>query len=436
MRTIGQPPVPTARMSEQAGGDEHTDHRAVADALDRQRAELRLILDAVPALIWFKDCDNRILRANRRVAESLGLDVEAIEGRPTAELYPEEAAQYHRDDLEVIRSGEAKLGIVEQMMTGNGEKRWVRTDKVPYRDAQGTVIGVIVFAVDVTERVQAEIALREAHDELEARVEQRTRQLASAVDDLRAEIADRRRAEERVLEQQSQLAHLQRVRTVEGMAAQLAHEINQPLAAIVNFASGLARWLRSGTVDMAAMQDATDQISQQALRAAGVVRRLRDFVRKDEAQSYAPCDLAEVVAEAARLIEFDAHRRGVAIHLQVEAALPPVAIDRVQIEQVVINLLNNALEAMSELPSAGAVVIETRRHDATHLEVRISDSGRGLPAGAVAVLFEPYFTTKADGLGMGLPISEAIVIAHGGRLAAEPGPHGGAVFSVILPCSP
>jgi C4-dicarboxylate-specific signal transduction histidine kinase len=159
----------------------------------------------------------------------------------------------------------------------------------------------IVFAVDITERVQAERALREARD---------------------------------------LLAHLQRVRTVEGMAAQLAHEINQPLAAIVNFASGLARWLRSGTVDMEAVQDVTDQISQQALRAAGVVRRLRDFVRKDEAQSYAPCDLAEVVAEAARLIEFEAHRRGVAIRLQAEAALPPVAIDRVQIEQVVINLLN------------------------------------------------------------------------------------------------
>src|SRR5512136_1079915 len=103
-------------------------------------------LDEVPAMIWFKDAENRILRANRAAAASVGLPAEALEGRSAYELYPDEAAAYYADDLEVIRGGRPKTGIIEQMTTVSGEKRWVRTDKIPYRDEDGMVIGVVVFA--------------------------------------------------------------------------------------------------------------------------------------------------------------------------------------------------------------------------------------------------------------------------------------------------
>ncbi len=392
-----------------------------------------VIFDAVPAFIWFKDCDNRILRINRPAAEAVGLPPEAIEGRLTSEIYPDEAERYYQDDLEVIRSGCAKLGFVEQLTNGAGEKRWVRTDKLPYRDAGGAVIGVIVFAVDITERVQAEAALRLARDGLERRVEERTAELADVVADLRSEISERRRAEERLREQQAQIAHLQRLRTVEGLAAQLAHEINQPLGAIVNFAGGLVRRLRDGDGDTAGLLQAAEQTRQQALRAAEIVRRLRDFVRKTERPRSA-CHLTPVVEDAGRLFDADLRRRGATLHVTAADELPLVEIDRTQIEQVIVNLLANALEAIDG-SARREIRIGVAANASGGVEVRIDDTGVGLPSQDHERLFEPFVTTREEGLGMGLPISRSIVTAHGGRLWAEVSPYGGAAFIFTLPAA-
>jgi PAS domain S-box-containing protein len=128
----------------------------------KQQIEQQVLLDLIPAMVWYKDTQNRILRVNRQAAESIHKTVAEIEGISTYDLYPEEAEKYHRDDLAVIATGDAKLGIVELYETSPGEKRWVQTDKVPYRDTQGGVIGVLVFAQDITERVKAEAALQES----------------------------------------------------------------------------------------------------------------------------------------------------------------------------------------------------------------------------------------------------------------------------------
>ncbi|MDX2167219.1 MAG: PAS domain-containing protein [Deltaproteobacteria bacterium] len=390
-----------------------------------------VIFDAVPAFIWFKDCENRILRINRPAADALGLAPAAVEGRPTSEFYPDEAERYYQDDLEVIRSGQAKLGVIEPLASGSGEKRWVRTDKLPYRDADGRVIGVIVFAVDITERVQAEEALRLARDGLERRVEERTAELADVVRDLRSEIIERRRAEDRLREQQAQIAHLQRVRTVESLAAQLAHEINQPLGAIVNFASGLVLRLRNGAGDVAGLLAVGEEISQQALRAAEVVRRLRDFVRQSEGPRVA-CQLLPVVQDACRLLDADLRRRGAALQVEAPADLPLVDIDRTQIEQVVVNLLANAIDAIDG-SARRDLRIALQPADGGGVAVRVEDSGPGVRPDDRERLFEPFFTTKPDGLGMGLPISRSIVGAHGGRLWMEAAPGGGAAFVFVLP---
>jgi PAS domain S-box-containing protein len=393
-----------------------------------------VIFDAVPALIWFKDCDNRIVRINQPAAAELGLSPEEIEGRPTSDFYPDEAERYYQDDLEVIRSGQAKLGFVEPLTNGAGEKRWVRTDKLPYLDASGAVVGVIVFCVDITERVHAEEALRQARDGLERRVGERTAELADVVADLRSEIGERRRAEEQLRVQQAQIAHLQRLRTVESLAAQLAHEINQPLGAIVNFANGLVRRLRSGAGDAEGLLRVGEEISQQALRAAEVVRRLRDFVRKAE-QPRIPCQLAPVVQDATRLLDADLRRRAVTLHFDAAAELPLVGIDRTQIEQVIVNLMSNALDAIDG-STRREIRIALQRDAAGGVAVRVEDSGSGLPSGEYERVFEPFFTTKPEGLGMGLPISQSIVVAHGGRLWAERSPSGGAAFTFVLPALP
>ena len=394
---------------------------------------MEVLLDSVPAFIWYKDCENRILRANRLAAESMGLSVDQVEGRSTYDLYPDEAAKYHHDDLDVIRSGEPKLGIVELLTTVSGEKRWVRTDKIPYRRDTGEIVGVIVFAVDISERVRAEEALQRAHNELERRVDERTGQLAATVEMLQTEMVERQRAEERVRQQQAELAHVLRLRTVEGMAAQLAHEINQPLAAIVNFARGLARRLSCPELDVASAQGATDQISREALRAAEVVQRLRAFLRKD-APRRELCDARDVVREAATLIDDEARRAGVALHLDLDPHDATVEIDAIQVEQVVLNLLRNALEAMDERsPGPHSIVVQTVTTSNGGVEVRVRDNGPGLPVDDVQKLFEAFFTTKEKSLGMGLSISQKIVEAQGGALWGAANREGGATFSFTLP---
>lgn len=409
-----------------------SERKHAEEALQRQRREQQIIFDSVPALIWYKDRENRILRANAAAAEAMGLSAADIEGRSTYDLYPEEASQYYRDDLEVIESGVPKLGIVEVMQTTSGEKRWLRTDKIPYRDENSEIIGVIVFAVDITERVQAEEALRQARDELDRRVRERTAELASAVDDLRSEMAERRRAEEKVRRQQEQLAHVQRLRTIEGMASQLAHEINQPLGAIVNFANGLTTRLRKGEVDPEGMSAAAAQIREQGMRAGEVIRRLRGFVRKEAARrEYA--DLNHLVQESARLVEPEAEGNGIVIRFRLEAKAPLTQVDRVQIEQVIVNLLRNAVDSIVETrDGAGEIAIETVLVGEA-IQVAIRDTGTGLPAGGDEKLFEPYFTTKPDGLGMGLSISRSIIEAHGGSLWAERNDTRGMTFLFRLP---
>jgi PAS domain S-box-containing protein len=142
------------------------------ERLVHKQSEQQMIFDAVPAMIWYKDTRNRILHVNQEAARSIGLPVEHIEGRFTEEFFPEDASKYHRDDLEVIATGRPKLGIIEDYQGTLAGKRWVRTDKIPYRDTQGNITGVVVFAVDITERMQAEEVLRGAQEALERRVKE------------------------------------------------------------------------------------------------------------------------------------------------------------------------------------------------------------------------------------------------------------------------
>ncbi len=248
------------------------------------------------------------------------------------------------------------------------------------------------------------------------------------------DVSDRRRTQERAREHLAELAHVTRLRMMGELMSEVSHEINQPLYAISNFAEASLNRLRSGRVDL---QNEIfvwlEQIATQANRAGEIIRRIGRFVRKSPAK-LAPCDVNEIVRNVVDLLGVDGRLDAVDLHLQLATGLPPVKVDRIQIEQVLVNLLRNALEAMADNPSASRrLEVKTEPMASGSIRVAVSDNGRGLAENELKRLFEPFFTTKSNGMGMGLSISHSIIEAHGGRMEAVANEDRGLTFQFTLP---
>jgi len=246
------------------------------------------------------------------------------------------------------------------------------------------------------------------------------------------DVTDRRRAEEAAHQRQAELAQVLRVHTIGEMAAGLAHEINQPLAAIVNYARGCARRLEEQQAP-ADVVEVLGQITGEGLRAAAIVRGLRRFLRK-EPPRHAREDLNALVTEALLFSEADARQRGIVLTSDLARTMPAVQVDRVQIEQVLVNLIRNGLEAMSDGPGARRELsVQTAVREDDALAVAVRDGGSGVSPDIAEQIFDPFFTTKPSGLGMGLAISRSIIHAHGGKIWAAPNADGGTTVSFTLP---
>lgn len=236
----------------------------------------------------------------------------------------------------------------------------------------------------------------------------------------------------RVLQRhQVEMAHVLRVSALGEMAGQLAHELTQPLGAIANYAAGCRRRLEASPGVAAEIVEVVDRIGGEALRAGAIIRRMRELLQKSEPQRQA-VDVNALVREVMALLDSEVRERGVAVELRLSEDLPAVQADGIEIEQVLINLARNAIEAMHGGARAPTLAIETRVGRAGTIEVMVRDTGPGLPDGVDHQIFEPFYTTKPRGLGMGLAISRTIVELHGGTLAASSGP-AGATFRVTLP---
>ncbi len=247
--------------------------------------------------------------------------------------------------------------------------------------------------------------------------------LATATD-----ITDRRLAEESSREQRERLQATARLVAAGEIASSIAHELNQPLAAIASYLSGSLRRLRAGRAEPEAIAGALEEAGRQAERAGDIIRRVRDFVRTRETTLVA-ADLNKIVTKATRLAAPDAERLGARLELRLAPALPAARADPVMLEQVVINLVRNALESMADTPPGRrAVEVATARTEDGALEVAVADAGPGLAPDVAARLFEPFFTTKPEGTGLGLNICRSIVEVHGGRLSAGASHRGGALF--------
>jgi PAS domain S-box-containing protein len=247
------------------------------------------------------------------------------------------------------------------------------------------------------------------------------------------DITERCRVEKSARQHQADLAQVLRISTIGEMTAGLAHEINQPLSAIVSYAKGCARRLRAGTGAPGELMEVLDEIARQAVRVNEIVRRIDTVVQRNGPRR-AQVDLNEVVRALARGIEAEARERGITVELALDAALPPVHADGMQIEQVILNLVRNAFDAMSGPgPGESVLSIRTSMGAAQTVEVAIADSGGGVRAEIADQMFAPFVSTKPHGLGMGLAISRSIIQAHGGRLWATPNPSSGTTFSFSVP---
>lgn len=243
------------------------------------------------------------------------------------------------------------------------------------------------------------------------------------------DLTERQTREKRLQELQDELIHVARVSEMGQMASALAHELNQPLAAISNYLQAGARLIDS-PANVPRVRDILRKTSEQANRAGDIIRRLRQFIEKGESERAAE-SLAKTVEEAAALAFVGAKEASVKTIYQLAHDLPPVWIDKIQIQQVIVNLVRNSIEAMSTTERR-ELRVRTAAEDGEAVVV-VSDTGPGLPKEIAAQLFQPFMTTKQKGMGLGLSISKSIIEAHGGRLWATPNPDGGVTFTFTVP---
>jgi two-component system sensor kinase FixL len=247
------------------------------------------------------------------------------------------------------------------------------------------------------------------------------------------DLTQRQEAEKRLQDLQAELLHVSRLSTMGQMVAALAHELNQPLSAIISYLQGLRRIIdHDGTGGAARITDVIDRVVAQANRAGGVIRRLREFVAKGETDPSLE-DLNTVVEEAVTLAIVGARERGIRLSVRLDTAVAPVLVDRVQLQQVVLNLVRNAVEAMERSERRDLDVATRRTEDGQGVEIEVTDSGSGIAPAIAERLFQPFNTDKATGMGIGLSICRGIVEAHGGRIAARANTPRGTVFTVTLP---
>jgi two-component system sensor kinase FixL len=245
------------------------------------------------------------------------------------------------------------------------------------------------------------------------------------------DLTERQQTEVRLQELQSELVHISRLTAMGEMASTLAHELNQPLSAISNYLEGTRRMLANATDEQSVtLRDALDSAADQAIRAGQIIRRLRDFVSRGESERRVE-SVTKLVEEASALSLVGVKDRGIRVQFRFDPAVDLVIADRVQVQQVLLNLIRNAMDAM-ETSATRELVIAIAPVDANQVRVSVADSGCGIALEVSEQLFQPFVTTKRQGMGVGLSISRTIIEAHGGRIWAEPNPTGGTIFSFTL----
>jgi len=398
--------------------------RHANDSLRTSERRFRDLFESSPDAIIVEDLDGNVLDANPAACELHGLSRTEMIGINKQRLKPPDQRAEASGVFESLASGQADH--VESRCwnrAGFFVPVEIRSSRIEY-DGQPAVL---LHIRDITE-------LTEARDRLEQRVEERTADLSFTLRKLQDETTRRRAAQERAMQLQAQLAHVGRLTTVGELASGLAHELNQPLGAIVNYLRGCIKMMESDETDCQSLTRPITLAAAQAERAGEIIKRLRDFVAKGSPQQL-PESVHGLVTEMEELLAIESRQEAVAIEFDLPDELPPVLADRIQIQQVLLNLMRNAMEAMAKTPADDRkLTVSARQTDANTIEFAVRDRGCGCLDDVLQHLFDPFYTTKPGGMGMGLAISRSIIEAHGGTLWARKNRDGGGLsFRFTLP---
>ena len=389
-------------------------------------AVYRTLIEAMPHVVWVTDPRGNNTFLSPAWKEWTGREVEDSRGSRWAEsIHPDDAAEVAAKWEAACVKGASYEGECRFVAT-DGSVKHISFMGTPVRDDAGRITSWVGIDVDVTAIKSAEAKLRTAHARLDQRVKERTQELERAH-------AEHRDLEQELRRLQAQLAHVARAEAMGELAGALAHELSQPLTASLAYSQACQRFLEQPVPVLDEVRVGLAGAIEQGVRARDVIERIRSLLQKQQVKKVT-LDINAVIRQILPLVNSEALDKGVTLQLELAENLPPVQGDAVYLQQVVMNLLLNAISAV-ERDSGGdnEVLLRTLCDQDGAVSVAVSDTGAGFEAEDEDRLFEPFFTTKKGGLGIGLAVSRTIVEVHGGELKAARNPDKGATFHFSLP---